>query len=161
MFLKNSCEEIYTRSFGQNYCTNNTRNNPRSHLIKKYWMLMKECGTFHPTVQYFQYWLPKICDQPTRLVDRCTFFSANAFISINSIKKKILSWGGLVTYRNIYQLHRPAFFKLFQIARRRAHYSGSFFPADFEYLDHFFPARPDLPNFFVKSLKITLMAVFS
>ena len=38
-------------------------------------------------------------------------------------------------------LHRPAFIKLFQIPRWRAHHSGRFFPAYYEYLNHFFPAR--------------------
>ena len=52
-------------------------------------------------------------------------------------------------------LHWPAFLKLFQIPRRRAHHADSFFPADYEYINHFFPARPDLPKFYVKSIKIT------
>ena len=59
-----------------------------------------------------------------------------------------------------YSLHWPAFFKLFQIPRRWAQHSGTFFHADYEYLNHFFPARPDLPKFYVKSLKITLNGCF-
>ena len=43
-------------------------------------------------------------------------------------------------------LHWPAFFKLLEIPRKRAHHSGSFFLADYEYLNYFFPARPDIPN---------------
>ena len=58
------------------------------------------------------------------------------------------------------KLHWPAFFKLFRIPRRRAHHSDSFFPADYEYLNHFFPARRDLSKFYVNSLKITLYSYF-
>ena len=56
---------------------------------------------------------------------------------------------------DIFQSPWPAFFKLFQIPRRLAHHSGSFFPADYDYLNYFFAARQDLPKFYVKSLKIT------
>ena len=41
----------------------------------------------------------------------------------------------------------PAFFKLFQIPRRRAHHSGSYFPVDYEYLNQIFLTRQDLQKF--------------
>ena len=56
--------------------------------------------------------------------------------------------------------HLPAFFNLFQISRRRGHHSGSLFPADYEYLNHFSLAGPDLPKFYVESLKLTLNGCF-
>ena len=46
-------------------------------------------------------------------------------------------------------------FKLFQIPRRIAHHSESFFHAKYECVI-FFPARPDLPIYYVQGLKITL-----
>ena len=58
------------------------------------------------------------------------------------------------------RLDWPAFLKLFQILRRRTYHSDNFFPAEYEYLYHFFLARPDLPNFYVKCLKITLNGSF-
>ena len=36
----------------------------------------------------------------------------------------------------------------------------AFFPAEYEYANHFFPARPDFPKFYVKVLKITLKSFF-
>ena len=57
-------------------------------------------------------------------------------------------------------LYWPAFLKLFQIPRRKAQHSGSSIHADYEYLNHFFPAHPDLPKFYVKYLKITLYSCF-
>ena len=57
-------------------------------------------------------------------------------------------------------LHWPAFLKLFQIPSRKVYHSDSFFPAEYEYVNHFFPARPDFPKFYVKGLKITLNSCF-
>ena len=31
----------------------------------------------------------------------------------------------------------------------------AFFPAEYEYVNHFFPAHPDFPKFGVEGLKIT------
>ena len=42
--------------------------------------------------------------------------------------------------------HWPAFSKLFQTPRRSAHHSDIFFPAEYEYLNHLFPAHPDVPK---------------
>ena len=53
-------------------------------------------------------------------------------------------------------LHWPTFLNLFQIPGKRAHHSDSFFPAEYEYLNHFIPARPDHPKNCVDVLKITL-----
>ena len=39
-------------------------------------------------------------------------------------------------------------------------YSLRFSPAEYEYINHFFPARPDFPKNFVKGLKITLNGCF-
>ena len=50
------------------------------------------------------------------------------------------------------------FLKLFQIPWRRAHHSERLFPAEYEYLNNFFPARPNLKKFHVEGLKITLNA---
>ena len=50
--------------------------------------------------------------------------------------------------------------KKIQIPRRKVHHSGSFFPAEYEYVNNFFPARPDFPKFYVKGLKITLNSCF-
>ena len=47
-------------------------------------------------------------------------------------------------------LHRPAFIKLFQIPRWRAHRPDSSFPVEYKYINQFFPARPDLPKFYFK-----------
>jgi len=47
-------------------------------------------------------------------------------------------------------LHWLAFFKLFQIPRRRARYSDSFFPAEYEYLKHFSQHVQIIQNFMLK-----------
>ena len=52
------------------------------------------------------------------------------------------------------------FLIFFQIPRRISQHSGSLFPVVYEYLNHFFPVRPDLPKCYVKSLKITLNSCF-
>ena len=57
-------------------------------------------------------------------------------------------------------LHWPAFVKLFQIPRRRNGHSDIIFPAEYEYVNRCFPARPDFPKFYVKGLKITLNGCF-
>ena len=56
--------------------------------------------------------------------------------------------------------HWPAFLKLFQTPRRKVHHSDSFFPAEYEYVNHFFLARQDSPKLYVKDLKITLNSCF-
>ena len=69
-------------------------------------------------------------------------------------KKKTILRQSLSALSKHCKLHRTAFFKLFfQITSRRDHTSGWFFPADYEYPNHFFPARPGLSKFYVKSLK--------
>ena len=71
-----------------------------------------------------------------------------------------LEWHNCFDKRYYQLLHWPAFFKLFQILRIRAHHSGSFLPADYEYQNHFFLARQDLPKFYVKSLKVVQSGCF-
>ena len=58
------------------------------------------------------------------------------------------------------RLHRPAFLKLFQIPSRKVYDCDSFFPAQYEYVNHFLPARPDFQKFYVTDLKITLNSCF-
>ena len=57
-------------------------------------------------------------------------------------------------------LHWPAFFNFLTNPKKKAHHSGRFFSADYEYLNHVFSARQDLPKFYVNSLKITLNSYF-
>ena len=74
------------------------------------------------------------------------------------------SWnlGGLKTRSGgcIGNISLACIFEKFQIPKRRAHHPGSLFPDDYEYLNQFSPARPDIPKFYVKSLKITLYGCF-
>ena len=57
-------------------------------------------------------------------------------------------------------LHWPAFLVLFQIPKRRAYHSDSFFPAEYDYLKTFLSTRPDLPKFYVNDQKIALNGCF-
>ena len=52
------------------------------------------------------------------------------------------------------------FFNFFKSQEEELIILVAFFPADYQYLNHFFLARPDLPEFYVKSLKITLNGCF-
>ena len=68
---------------------------------------------------------------------------------------------GCSTFTNVENaLHWRAFLKLFQIPRRKVQHSDSFFSAEYEYVNHFCPARPDFPKIYVKVLKITLNSWF-
>ena len=51
------------------------------------------------------------------------------------------------------------FFRLFQCPRG-AHHPDSFFPAEYKHLSHFFQARRDFPNIYVRDLKFTLNGCF-
>ena len=57
-------------------------------------------------------------------------------------------------------LHWPAILKLFRIQRRKPQDSECFFSAEYEYLNRFFPARPDFPKMYAKSIKNTLNGCF-
>ena len=54
----------------------------------------------------------------------------------------------------------PKFHLIFGEDERRVHESDSFFPDEYECVNHFFPARPDFPKFYVKDLKITQKYLF-
>ena len=46
------------------------------------------------------------------------------------------------------------------IPRSKVHHSDNFFPTDYEYVNYFFQARPYVPKFYVKGLKIGLSICF-
>ena len=58
---------------------------------------------------------------------------------------RLTLWLVVLFSNSAIKLQKSRIFKLFQIPRR-AHHSGSFFPAYYEYLNYFFPARPDPRN---------------
>ena len=58
------------------------------------------------------------------------------------------------------QLNWPAFSKKKSDPKKKIHHSDRFSPAEYEYVNRFFLARPDFPKFHVKDPKITLSSCF-
>ena len=65
------------------------------------------------------------------------------------MKRKIRSSTGC------HKLHWPTFLKLFQNSRRRAHYSDSFFPTEYEYLSHLFSQHVQTSQNFMSKVRNT------
>ena len=76
-------------------------------------------------------WIPQLFDELTELSS-----TWDTFEQVARDKQGTIHWCG-ECFAN-FTLHWPAFLKLFEIPSRKVYHSDSFFPAEYDYVNHFF-----------------------